>query len=82
VDKQSLSGVFASRGPESKFTATDFLAMRLRRSVAAACNTVLEWKRRRRSRQVLRSLKPFEIRDFCLDQMEAEREASKPFWRA
>jgi uncharacterized protein YjiS (DUF1127 family) len=54
---------------------------RLRTSVAATCRAVLEWERRRRSRQVLGSLRPFEIGDF-LDLMRAEREACKPFWRA
>jgi uncharacterized protein YjiS (DUF1127 family) len=81
VDKRSLSGAL-SLEPEFKLTAADFPMTRLRTSVAATCRAVLEWKRRRRSRQVLGSLRPFEIRDFCLDLMRAEREAGKPFWRA
>jgi uncharacterized protein YjiS (DUF1127 family) len=43
---------------------------------------LLEWERRRRSRQALRSLSRAEIQDFCPDLMAAEREAHKPFWRA
>jgi hypothetical protein len=30
----------------------------------------------------LRSLGRFEIQDVCLDLIEVEREACKPFWRA
>jgi uncharacterized protein YjiS (DUF1127 family) len=76
--KRSLALV----GSEFEFVAADSLSMRLRASVAAACRMVLEWERRRRSRQALRSLGRFEIQDFCHDLMEAEREACKPFWRA
>jgi uncharacterized protein YjiS (DUF1127 family) len=43
---------------------------------------MVEWERRRRSRRALRSLCRFEIQDFSLDLMAAEREACKPFWRA
>jgi uncharacterized protein YjiS (DUF1127 family) len=82
VDKRSLSEALASLEPEFKLAAADFPMSRLRTSVAAACRAVLEWERRCRSRQELRSLKPFEIRDFCLDLMRAEREACKPFWHA
>lgn len=48
---------------------------------AAARDTVAEWRRRRRSRQELRALSPYQVRDFCLDPMAAERETTKPFWR-
>lgn len=82
MDKKSLSDTFASFEAQSNLTASDLLMTRLRTSIAASCRTVLEWERRRRSRKVLRSLKSGEIRDFCLDLMGAEREASKPFWRA
>ena len=41
-----------------------------------------EWRRRYRSRRELRALSAYQIRDFCLDPMAAEREAAKPFWRA
>jgi uncharacterized protein YjiS (DUF1127 family) len=44
--------------------------------------SALEWRRPARSRRQLRLLNPREIRDFCLDPMEAEREVKKPFWRA
>jgi uncharacterized protein YjiS (DUF1127 family) len=50
-------------------------------AVATVAGIILVWERRRRSRQALRSLDRREIRDFCLDSMETEREASKPFWR-
>ena len=78
MQKQSLALV----GSEYEFVVADSLSTRLRASVAAAGRMVLEWERRRRSRQALRSLCRFEIQDFCPDLMEAEREAYKPFWRA
>ena len=80
--KQSLSSALAFVGSEFKFVAAEALSTRLRTSVAAAWQIVLEWERRRRSRQALRSLSRFEIQDFCPDLMEAEREANRPFWRA
>ena len=82
MHKRSLSSALAFVGSESKFIAADSLSTRLRASVAAAWRVVLECERRRRSRQALRSLSRFEIQDFCLDLIEAEREAYKPFWRA
>jgi uncharacterized protein YjiS (DUF1127 family) len=69
-------------GSEFEFVAADSILTRLGASVAAAWRVVLECDRRRRSRQALRSLSPFEIQDFCLDLIEAEREAHKPFWHA
>lgn len=81
MHKRSLSNALAV-GPELEFVAADSLSTRLRASVAAAFRMTLEWERRRRSRQALRSLGRFEIQDFCPDLMEAEREAYKPFWRA
>ncbi len=53
-----------------------------RARITAAWRVVLEWRRRARSRALLRSLGPRLIQDFCRDPMEAEREARKPFWRA
>jgi uncharacterized protein YjiS (DUF1127 family) len=82
VHTRSLSKALAFIGSEFEFVAADSLPTCLRASVAAAWRIVLEWERRRRSRQALRSLCRFEIQDFCLDLMEAEREAYKPFWRA
>jgi uncharacterized protein YjiS (DUF1127 family) len=82
VHNRSLSSALAFVGSQFEFVATDSLSTRLRASVAAAWRIVLEWERRRRSRQALRSLSRFEIQDFCLDLIEAEREAYKPFWRA
>ena len=82
MHKRSLSNALAFVGSEFEFVAAASLSTRLRASVAAAWRIVLEWERRRRSRQALRSLCRFEIQDFCLDHMEAEREAYKPFWRA
>jgi uncharacterized protein YjiS (DUF1127 family) len=54
----------------------------LRAQIAVGRRMVREWRRRHRSRQELRALSREEIRDFCLDPIEAEREAAKPFWRA
>jgi uncharacterized protein YjiS (DUF1127 family) len=78
MDKRSLAFV----GSEFEFVAVDSLLTRLRASVATAWRMVLEWERRRRSRQALGSLCRFEIQDFCPDLMKADREARKPFWRA
>jgi uncharacterized protein YjiS (DUF1127 family) len=84
VHKRSLSGAFAYQTGNSSLRsqAVDFLLALVTPPVAAVGRCVLEWERRRRSRQALRSLNHQEIRDFCLDPMEAEHEASKPFWRA
>jgi uncharacterized protein YjiS (DUF1127 family) len=82
VHTRSLSKALAFIGSEFEFVAADSLSTRLRASVAAAWRMVLEWEQRRRSRQALRSLRRFEIQDFCSDLIEAEREAYKPFWRA
>jgi uncharacterized protein YjiS (DUF1127 family) len=82
VHKRSLSSALAFVGSEFEFVAADSLLTRLGVSLAAAWGLVLECERRRRSRQALRSLSRLEIQDFCLDPIEAEREAYKPFWRA
>jgi|SRR5579871_3998449 len=55
---------------------------RLKIQGAAISCTVAEWRRRQRSRHELRALSPYQVRDFCLDPMAAEREITKPFWRA
>jgi uncharacterized protein YjiS (DUF1127 family) len=85
VHKRSLSDAAAyQRGRNSSLGSQvfKFLSMHITPPVTAAGRCVREWDRRRRSRQALRSLTDQEIRDFCLDPMEVEREASKPFWRA
>jgi uncharacterized protein YjiS (DUF1127 family) len=82
VHKRSLSNALAFIGSEFEFVSADSLSTRLKASVVAAWRIVLEWEGRRRSRQALRSLSRFEIQDFCLDPIEAEREAYKSFWRA
>ena len=81
MHKRSLSSALAFIGLEFESVAADSLLTRLRGSVAAAWRLVLEWERRRRSRRALRSLSRFEIQDFCLDLIEAKREAYNPFWR-
>lgn len=88
MDQQSSSGALRSRSrafsyeplPGSK--AVSRLLVHIAGSVVAGAGIILEWERRRGSRQALRSLGRHEIRDFCLDSMAAEREAAKPFWRA
>ena len=88
MSKRSLSGTFADHtggaalGSGLKRAVSDFLLVHVRHRAAGAWCTILEWKRRRRSRQALRSLSLREIRDFSLDIAAAEREARKPFWRA
>ncbi|HLH96686.1 MAG TPA: hypothetical protein VKW08_16355 [Xanthobacteraceae bacterium] len=52
-----------------------------RRRAAAIRSMLAEWRRRHRSRRELRGLDPYQVRDFCLDPMVAERENTKPFWR-
>jgi len=92
VDERSLSSAFGYHGgtfppgARSKLIALKRLALkrllaRVMVPVTALGGIILEWVRRRRSRQALRSLSRREIRDFCLDLMETEREAGKPFWR-
>ena len=82
MHNRSLSNASAFIGSEFELVAADSLLPRLGGSLAAAWRLVLECERRRRSRQALRSLSRLEIQDFCLDPIEAEREAYKPFWRA
>jgi uncharacterized protein YjiS (DUF1127 family) len=88
VSKRSLSGTFAdhsgsaSLGSGLRLAISDFLLVYVRPRAAGAWRIILEWRRRRRSRQALRSLSLREIRDFSLDIAAAEREACKPFWRA
>jgi uncharacterized protein YjiS (DUF1127 family) len=87
VDERSLSSGFEYHsgffpaGARSWLTAFNRLLARTTVAVATVRGTILVWECRRRSRQALRSLDRREIRDFCLDSMETEREASKPFWR-
>ena len=81
MHKRSLSSALAF-GSKIEFAAADSILTRPGASVAAAWRFVIECERRRRSRQALRSLSRFEIQDFSLDLIEAEREAYKPFWRA
>ena len=87
MDEQSLSSGFGYHsgffpaGARSWLTALNRLLAQITVAVAAAWGTILVWECRRRSRQALRSLDRREIRDFCLDSMKTEREASKPFWR-
>jgi uncharacterized protein YjiS (DUF1127 family) len=88
VSKRSLSGNLAdhtdsaSLGSGPKLAVADFLLVHVRPRAAGAWRVILEWKRRRRSRQALRSLSLREISDFSPDISAAEREARKPFWRA
>jgi uncharacterized protein YjiS (DUF1127 family) len=88
VNKRSLSGTFtdhtgsAALGSGLKRAVSDFLLVQVRPRAAGAWRVILEWERRRRSRQALRSLSLREIRDFSPDLSAAEREARKPFWRA
>ena len=88
MEKRSVSDASAyplrgaPSGAEIRHVAADFLSAHIRAPLAAGYGIALEWRRRARSRRQLRSLDPREIRDFCLDPMEAEREVKKPFWRA
>jgi hypothetical protein len=87
VDKRSLSGAWAYHGHTAapslgfKPAATHFFSTHVRTRIAVAWSIALG-KRRSYSRQMLRSLSPREIRDFCPDLMRAERESKKRFWRA
>ena len=87
MDERSLSSDFGYHsgtfppGARSWLTALNRLLACSTVAVAAVGGIILVWERRRRSRWALRSLDRREIRDFCLDSMETEREASKPFWR-
>ena len=87
MDQRSLSSDFGYHsgtfppGARSWLTALNRLLACFTVAVATMGGIILVWERRRRSRQALRSLDRREIRDFCLDSMETEREGSKPFWR-
>jgi uncharacterized protein YjiS (DUF1127 family) len=87
VNERSLSSDFGYHsgtfppGARSWLTALNRLLGHVTVAVAAVAGIILVWECRRRSRQALRSLDRREIRDFCLDPMETEREASKRFWR-
>ena len=87
VDDRSLSGDFGyhragfQSGARSWLTEFNRLPGQVKAAVAAVGRIILVWECRRRSRQALRSLDRREMRDFCLDPMETEREAGKPFWR-
>jgi uncharacterized protein YjiS (DUF1127 family) len=88
VSRRSLSGTFADHAGSAslrsglRLAVSDFLLVHVRPRAAGAWRIILEWKRRRRSRQALRSLSLREISDFSPDISAAEREARKPFWRA
>ena len=47
----------------------------------ALMETVREWRRRSRSRRDLFTLGERDLWDIRLSRVDAEREASKPFWR-
>jgi uncharacterized protein YjiS (DUF1127 family) len=87
VDERFLSSDFGYHSgtfpPAARFrlTALNRLLARITAAVATVGGVILVWERRRRSRQALRLLDRREISDFCLDSMETEREAGKPFWR-
>lgn len=75
-------GARASARPTCASAPADRHRVSTRARVTAAWRVVLEWRRRARSRALLRALSPHLVQDFCRDPMEAEREARKPFWRA
>jgi uncharacterized protein YjiS (DUF1127 family) len=75
-------GARSSARPASADAPVDRNRLSTRVRITAAWRVVLEWRRRARSRALLRSLSPHLVQDFCRDPMEAEREARKPFWRA
>jgi uncharacterized protein YjiS (DUF1127 family) len=43
---------------------------------------LIEWRRRRIGRAALRRLSERQLRDIGITPAEAERECTKPFWRA
>ena len=47
----------------------------------AAVETLLQWQERASQRHQLASLDETMLRDIGLSRLDAEREASKPFWR-
>ena len=62
--------------------ANDLSGSWARAWLVSGCGLLREWRRRYRSRRELSALSAYQIRDFCLDPMAAERDAAKPFWRA
>ncbi len=57
-------------------------AFAIRRRLSRVWLVVCEWRRRARSRALLRSLDRRAVADFCPSRCDAEHEANKPFWRA
>jgi uncharacterized protein YjiS (DUF1127 family) len=86
VNRKSVlhaDSVFATAAPATSagnWLRQEFL-IQLMIQLLALRHTIGEWQRRHRSRQELRALSAYEVRDFCLDPNEAERETRKPFWR-
>jgi uncharacterized protein YjiS (DUF1127 family) len=68
---QSLSS------PENVFAKARFRRLRLDRWVA----TILEWRRRMKSRRELATLSGLDLKDIGYPA-HAEAEKAKPFWRA
>ncbi|MBI1172651.1 DUF1127 domain-containing protein [bacterium] len=54
----------------------------LSRALLRATLVVVQWDLRRRTRQDLRAMPDFMLKDIGLDPSSAASEAAKPFWRA
>lgn len=44
-------------------------------------STFRRWERNRRTRRVLLTMKPYQLKDIGLSRADAVAEAAKPFWR-
>jgi uncharacterized protein YjiS (DUF1127 family) len=56
--------------------------MRVTRRGRQLLNTVRLWQQRARGRQQLREFDDHMLRDIGITRLQAEAEATKPFWRA
>ncbi len=54
---------------------------RISRYLAALWETLFTWRERARQRRHLASLEDRLLKDMGISRADAEREASKPFWR-
>ena len=68
-----ISATLGNRRPERSIP---------RRAAAAALDRLLLWQQRAAERQQLAGLSDFHLKDMGVSRADADREATKPFWRA
>lgn len=81
IDTSSIVSMFSARRNASEALVDD-TAEQGRSPLHRARQFVALWLRRRRNREILRSLSLRDVHDFCPRHSEAEAEMNKPFWQA